>query len=180
MGPMTQQQTLVWQRALRQQAAQQMKPQAGILPGPIPLPILGPIVGDPKPVPVDPTDPGGPKYTPGPRLPVITIPPIFGLPITTIINICIPRVVVYPPGKEELCKQLQKDVDVAKKAAKGMSCNPEKQDSLAILQDKYDRNMAEAAARDKLNQTCFGGGDEGHKKAADQARSAARKCKDLM
>jgi hypothetical protein len=89
-------------------------------------------------------------------------------------------VVEYPPGKEEQCKQLKSDFDAAKKAAKGMSCNPEKKDSLDILQDKYDKNMAEAAARDKLNQTCFGGGDVGHKTAADQARRAAQKCKDLM
>jgi hypothetical protein len=156
--------------------------QVIILPGFPPLPI-GPISTPPgKPVPVDPTEPGGPTIpAPRPTLPVITLPPITGIPIVDIIiEICTPRVVEYPPGKEEQCKQLKSDFDVAKKAAKGMSCNPEKKDSLDILQDKYDKNMAEAAARDKLNQTCFGGGDVGHKTAADQARRAAQKCKDLM
>lgn len=186
-GPMTQQQTIVWQQALQQkqqQAAQQIKPQATvILPGPVPLPIPAPITTNPKPILVDPTDPSGPTYTPGPKLPTfpISTPPISILPIVVgIVNICIPRVVVYPPGKEELCKQLKKDFDIAKNSAKGMSCNPAKQDSLDVLQEKYDRNMAEAVARDKLNQTCFGGGDEGHKTAADQARKAAKSCKDLM
>lgn len=184
MGPMTQQQTIVWQQAIQQkqlQSAQQIKPQSTvILPGPIPLPIPAPITTGPKPTPIDPTDPRGPTYIPNPTLPVISIPPIIGLPITAIINICIPRVSKYPPGKEEECKQLDKEFQAAKTAARGMSCDPKFNDSIQVLQDKYNKNIAEATARDKYNQTCFNGGDSGHNEQADNKRRAAAKCLDLM
>jgi hypothetical protein len=40
--------------------------------------------------------------------------------------------------------------------------------------------MACAAARDEINIVCFGGGDDGHRQAADDARRAAARCSALM
>ena len=34
-----------------------------------------------------------------------------------------------------------------------------------------------AAARDKVNQECYGGGDRGHREQADNARRAAEACR---
>jgi hypothetical protein len=36
-----------------------------------------------------------------------------------------------------------------------------------------------AAARDAINNKCFGGGDAGHREAANNARRAAQKCRDI-
>ena len=186
MGPMTQQQTMVWQQAIVQkqlQAAQQIKPKATIiLPGPVPLPIPAPITTGPKPILVDLTDPRGPTYTPNPTLPTfpISTPPISILPIVVgIINICIPRVVVYPPGKEELCKQLQKDVDNEKESVSALGkCLPEMTNS--ELQKRADAFLKLASARDVINSTCFNVGNTGHTGAATEARNGAAKCMKYM
>ena len=51
---------------------------------------------------------------------------------------------------------------------------------LRTLKTNYQNNMGCAAARQTLNDVCFGGGDAGHKQAADDARRAARRCTDLI
>ena len=50
----------------------------------------------------------------------------------------------------------------------------------ATLQSNHGKNLACAAARDDINITCFGGGDAGHRQAADDARRAAQRCSVLM
>jgi len=50
----------------------------------------------------------------------------------------------------------------------------------ATLQSNADKNLACAAARDTINVTCFGGGDPGHRQAADDARRAAQRCSILL
>jgi hypothetical protein len=50
----------------------------------------------------------------------------------------------------------------------------------ATLQSNTDKNIACAAARDTINVTCFGGGDPGHRQAADDARRAAQRCSILL
>jgi type VI secretion system secreted protein VgrG len=46
----------------------------------------------------------------------------------------------------------------------------------ATLQSNADKNLVCAAARDAINVECFGGGDPGHRQAADDARRAAQRC----
>jgi type VI secretion system secreted protein VgrG len=50
----------------------------------------------------------------------------------------------------------------------------------ATLQSNYGKNQACASARDAINVECFGGGDAGHRQAADDARRAAARCSALM
>ncbi len=44
------------------------------------------------------------------------------------------------------------------------------------LRTRLDLNNRCAAARDEINNTCYRGGNEGHRQAANQARRAAQKC----
>ena len=48
------------------------------------------------------------------------------------------------------------------------------------LKIRLDLNNRCAAARDEINNTCYKGGNKGHRQAADQARRAAQKCADRM
>jgi type VI secretion system secreted protein VgrG len=48
------------------------------------------------------------------------------------------------------------------------------------LQSNHGKNLACASARDAINVECFGGGDAGHRQAADDARRAAARCSALM
>ena len=72
---------------------------------------------------------------------------------------------------------LQAAVNAACKAGP-RRCSPT-QDP-ATLATNMGKNLACAAARDTINQRCFGGGDAGHRQAADQARSAAIRCARLL
>ncbi len=44
------------------------------------------------------------------------------------------------------------------------------------LRDNYDRSKQCADARDTVNNVCYGGGDDDHRKAADEARKALDNC----
>jgi len=57
-------------------------------------------------------------------------------------------------------------------------CSPS-QDPVTLATN-MGKNLACAAARDTINQRCFGGGDAGHRQAADQARAAAIRCARLL
>src|SRR5687767_7680633 len=48
--------------------------------------------------------------------------------------------------------------------------------SCSELDSNYAKNIACADARDAINLTCYGGGDSGHRQAADDARRAAQRC----
>lgn len=43
-----------------------------------------------------------------------------------------------------------------------------------------DRDGPCAMARERINNTCFAGGNDGHKTAAANARAAQQKCQDLI
>jgi len=82
------------------------------------------------------------------------------------------------PGCSESTKQfLQNQVNflckVTQRACKGG-------DDCTTLKAKLIANTACKAARDKLNNTCFDGGDEGHKQASDEAQNAIIKCGELL
>lgn len=49
-----------------------------------------------------------------------------------------------------------------------------------LLRTNYRKNLACAEARDEINKTCYRGGNPGHRKAADDARRAAKICLDLI
>ena len=204
MGPMTQKQTLLWQQALQQkQMAQLIKPQASIiLPGPIPLPIPAPIIGGPKPIPVDPTDPGGPTYTSGPKLPTFPVitPPISILPIIIgIINICIPK----SPTADSLTKAHKDAAGDKTKPGYGGQCKPDQFDDLdskknqacnaatsqggckpasgsgviTIDVDKANAWDNCAATRNNLAKSCFMGGDSEHENEIKKAKQVAEQCR---
>jgi hypothetical protein len=206
MGPMTQQQTMVWQQAILQkqlQAAQQIKPQATIiLLGPVPLPIPAPITIGPKPIPVDPTDPRGPIYTPSPTLPTFPIitPPISILPIVVgIINICIPK----SPTADSLTKAHKDAAGDKTKPGYGGQCKPDQFDDLdskknqackaatsqggckpasgngVIIIDIDKANVCDncAAARDNIAKSCFMGGDKTHLDEIKKAKGVAETCR---
>lgn len=73
-------------------------------------------------------------------------------------------------------RNLQTAVDAACKIPRrcdgGQDC--------ATLQSNHGKNIACAGARDTINLTCFRGGDDGHRQAADDARRAAQRCSALM
>ena len=198
MGPMTQQQTMVWQQAIVQkqlQAAQQIKPQASaVKPGIIVIiPVPG---GNNKPILVDPTDPGGPTYTPAPKLPTfpdIKFPPIIGLPITTIINICIPK----SPTADSLTAAHDAAKGDASKPGYGGQCKPE---DYKRREDKkinsctgakgcfeFESSVVKLAKIEKLQQcidarrdmmdSCFMGGDKAHQNAVQDERDKLNICK---
>lgn len=52
--------------------------------------------------------------------------------------------------------------------------------SPAQLEDFFQRNVQCQFARKEINDRCYGGGDAGHRQAAEEARKAARKCLDMM
>ncbi len=53
-------------------------------------------------------------------------------------------------------------------------------DSCFTLKRKKFQSQVCALARDAINNRCFGGGDRGHRMAAEQARNAARRCGRLI
>ena len=50
----------------------------------------------------------------------------------------------------------------------------------STLSANLAKNQACASARDAINNTCFKGGDAGHKTAANEARNAAKKCQNFL
>jgi type VI secretion system secreted protein VgrG len=73
-------------------------------------------------------------------------------------------------------RTLQNAVDAACKIPRRCDGNQD----CATLLSNHGKNLACAAARDDINITCFGGGDAGHRQAADDARRAAQRCSTLM
>jgi uncharacterized protein RhaS with RHS repeats len=72
---------------------------------------------------------------------------------------------------------LQKAVNAACKSGK-RACKANQ--DLATLKANEAKNLACAKARDKINDTCYEGGDPGHKQAANEARNAAATCARLI
>ena len=73
---------------------------------------------------------------------------------------------------------LQQEVSrLCKGTGSGRACSPgmSQADALANAA-KFE---ACAAARDAINNRCFGGGDAGHQEAANNVRRAAKKCQDI-
>ncbi|MFM6321527.1 MAG: RHS repeat-associated core domain-containing protein [Microcystis panniformis] len=72
---------------------------------------------------------------------------------------------------------LQQQVSrLCKGTESGSSCKPGMSSEEALANAaKFE---ACAAARDAINNRCFGGGDAGHREAANNARRAAQKCRD--
>jgi RHS repeat-associated protein len=83
-----------------------------------------------------------------------------------------------PPGKCTATqhRRLQDEVDAACKIRR--RCDPGQ--SCPELLDNYYKNIRCAQARDEINNTCFGGGDSGHRQAANDARNAAKNCVAIM
>jgi type VI secretion system secreted protein VgrG len=83
-----------------------------------------------------------------------------------------------PPGKCTAAqhRRLQDEVDAACKIPR--RCDPGQ--SCPELLDNYYKNIRCAQARDEINNTCFGGGDAGHRQAANDARNAAKRCVAVM
>ncbi len=88
-------------------------------------------------------------------------------------------VTLKPPGDctQQEWYQLQQAVNDAKANAYGKGCKrvTDKETALmyAILHD------IEAATRDAINKKCFRGGDGGHRKRANEARNAAKRCREI-
>jgi RHS repeat-associated protein len=59
---------------------------------------------------------------------------------------------------------------------KGESRKCTAQQDLQTLQANLAKNVACALARDEINNRCYGGGDAGHRNAANEARGAAANC----
>lgn len=85
---------------------------------------------------------------------------------------------IPPPGDctTEQHRNLQNAVDAACKIPR--RCDGTQ--SCATLQSNHGLNIACAEARDTINLTCFRGGNDGHRQAADDARRAAQRCSALM
>ena len=58
------------------------------------------------------------------------------------------------------------------------ACNG-KTDSLAYINAKIDRNAQCIAARQRINNTCYRGGDANHKQAPEEAQNALMTCQRL-
>ena len=194
MGPMTQKQTAIWQQAVQQKQellTQQNSAQAGATRPGI---IIFPVPGGNKPIPVDPFDPGGPTYTPRPKLPTfpISTPPISILPVVVgIINICIPK----SPKAEDLSKAHNDAKGDRTKPGYGGQCTPDEHDDLKDNQDqvcseavgqsckvgeidygKADKFEKCAKARTKVARKCFAGGDANHNEKIDDMMRAYGRC----
>jgi Novel toxin 16 len=76
-------------------------------------------------------------------------------------------------------RTLQDKVDALKLATSGKSCSEKKNPAItkADATANAEKFEALAAARDAINKECYGGGDEGHKIAANEARAAAKTCR---
>ena len=75
--------------------------------------------------------------------------------------------------------QGKKDREVrrlCKSAESGRACHSGMSSAEAL--DNAAKFEACAAARDTINNRCFGGGDLGHQVKADNERRAAQKCRD--
>ena len=83
-----------------------------------------------------------------------------------------------PPGTctPEQHRTLQNAVDAA--CGVPRSCNATQ--SCATLQTNYDQFIACATARETINNTCFGGGNVGHREAARNERRGAQNCATIM
>ncbi len=81
---------------------------------------------------------------------------------------------ISPPGNCSATQHriLQDAVNVACKVKR--RCDPSQ--ACETLKNNYYLNLRCAQARDEINNTCFGGGNAGHRQAADDARSAAKRC----
>lgn len=64
--------------------------QQAVIPGPvgIPIPVPGPTPGLPQPIPIDPTEPGGPTRTPYPINWPKVFPPLIGPMLGGVIDLC--------------------------------------------------------------------------------------------
>ncbi|WP_353928958.1 Ig-like domain-containing protein [Okeanomitos corallinicola TIOX110] len=84
-----------------------------------------------------------------------------------------------PPGNctRQEWYQLQQAVSNAKGATQGKGCRPGMDRATALANAALFE--AEAAARDAINTRCFGGGNAGHRIAADNARRAAQNCRNI-
>jgi RHS repeat-associated protein len=83
-----------------------------------------------------------------------------------------------PPGKctQTQHRRLQDEVDAACKIQR--RCDPSQ--DCPELHENYYKNIRCAQARDEINNTCFAGGDAGHRQAANDARNAAKRCIVIM
>ncbi len=73
---------------------------------------------------------------------------------------------------EDQHRKLQNEVDYACSKPRACNGNMSKSEMSIMAQ----RNLECAWARDNINKTCFGGGDEGHKQAHDEAMNAYNNC----
>jgi putative RNase toxin 16 of polymorphic toxin system len=85
---------------------------------------------------------------------------------------------IPPPGDctAEQHRTLQNAVDAACKISRRCDGTQD----CATLQSNHGKNLACADARDTINITCFRGGNDGHRQAADDARRAAARCSSLL
>ena len=84
-----------------------------------------------------------------------------------------------PPGcTPDKCRDLQKEVK--RLCDQKRACTEKPQMSCKVAKTYVDRNNACANARRKINNECFKGGDSGHRKAENNARQAAAKCRDII
>ena len=83
-----------------------------------------------------------------------------------------------PPGNcgEGEHRRLQNDVDSA--CGQPRACRPGMNAVQLIINREKSRQCA--SARDRINKTCFAGGDKGHRDAANEAWSAVANCDGMM
>lgn len=79
--------------------------------------------------------------------------------------------------KAKKCAALQAAVVAACKKGKRKCTNAQ---DCATLSANIGKNLACAAARDRVNKKCFAGGNPGHRQAANEARKAAAKCSSIL
>ena len=82
-----------------------------------------------------------------------------------------------PPGDctEQEYSELKQAVDDAKLLTEGKRCTPDMDRETALANAAlFDR---EVAVREAINKKCFRGGDDGHIKAVERARRAAKNCR---
>jgi hypothetical protein len=86
---------------------------------------------------------------------------------------------LFAGAAHALCQQpklgnLQREVNAACKQAGAFSCKLSQ--SCAVLKSNKAKALRCAASRETINSQCFGGGDDGHKTAASNARAAEAFC----
>jgi type VI secretion system secreted protein VgrG len=94
------------------------------------------------------------------------------------VNVCVAGIVAEPPGNctPEEHRDLQDRVENA--CGSAIACRGG--DDIATLNRKIGAHSACIDARKRINDRCFGGGDEQHQRPIQERQGSIRRCQDLM